>query len=432
MNKIFALLLVILLTTVEASLQPSIVWNRSDAWWTPWLYKAGFLSIADIIIIALSAYVLFKILLRFVIAKSSYICLCLLACVYLYIGLIYNIWVFTFWKTYLFDIKVVLYLMVPYLFLSSVNQNVSMTGLFTPERLFIYAAIASLIDFVIVNVFGQSEFPKYLGFSAIPSLIPLSVTLVGIIYSKKFKYKFVFLSLMFFELLNAVNRIALGYLFQSMVTIFYITILRINMRFKARFAALLSAVFIINFSIVVLIYHPINVSLLAQKTGGFLTRQIQMDNALENFWHNIPGFIGKGLGSTWFEYYKIPEADIYSVGTSVGHTVEDAMDMPVKFIFNSIPPSLLHKWGILGGILLVFLITRYFHVQRQKIRQLKEDGVNENQIQYISAILLISTLFILDSFIYIGVLKTSLITSLLAFYAENNINHLRVSSELPG
>jgi hypothetical protein len=432
MNKILAPLLVFLLLTVEASLQPSIVWNRADAWWTPWLYKVGIFSIADIIIIAISAYVLLKLLLRPIIVKSPYICLCLLACVYLCIGLIYNIGVFTLWKTYLFDIKVVLYLMVPYLFLCLVNQKISITNLFTPKKLFIYAAIASLIDFAIVNIFGHSEYPKFLGFIAVPSLIPLGVTLIGVIYSKKLEHKIGFLLLMSFELLTAINRISLGFLLQFLLSIVYMIILRLNMRFRVKYAVLLSAVFFINFSIVMLIYYPLNISLLTQKKEGFTTRQIQMDNALENFWHNIPGFFGKGLGVTWFEYYKIPQADIYSVGTSVASTVEEAMRMPVKFIFNFVPPAVLHKWGILGSILLVFFITRYYYVLHQRIKQLSEAGIDENKIRYISAVLLISTLFILDTFLYIGVLKTSLITSLLAFYTENNINNLETSSELLG
>jgi hypothetical protein len=428
MTKIFGMLLVLLLLTVESSLQTSIIWDRSVAL-TPWLYKIGVFSIADIIIIALYAYVLFKLLLRPVIIKSPYICLCVFACVYLCIGLIYNIGVFTLYKTYLYDVKVVLYLFVPYLFLSSVGKKTSIRCLFAPERIFIYVAIASLIDFVIVNMFGQSEYPQFLGFIAIPSFIPITVIVVGIIFSKKFIHKFMFFCLMSFELLNAVNRLSLGAILKVPVIIFYIIILRMNIRFKARFIALLSAVFIINLGMVILIYDPLNISLLTQKKQGFMTRRIQMDNALENFKHNIPGILGKGLGSTWFEYYKIPEVDIYSVGTSVGRTTEEAMRMPVKFIFNFQPPSLLHKWGILGSILLVFLINRYFHVLRQKIRQLDEARINENQIRYISAVLLISTLFILDSFVYIGVLKTSLITSLLAFYTENNINNLSVSLE---
>lgn len=431
MAKILALLLVLLLLTVEMSLQTSIIWNRSGAW-TPWLYKVGIFSIADIIIIAVSVCVLVKLLLRPVIAKSPYICLCLLACFYLCIGLIYNIGVFTLWKTYLYDVKVILYLLIPYLFLYSVNRKVYITGLFTPELIFIYAAVASLIDFIIVNVLGQAEYPKFLKFITIPSLIPLSVTIVGIIYSKKTRYRLLFLFLMFFEILNAVNRVSLGFIFQFMVIIFYIIILRLNMRFKARFVTLLAAVFIVNIGTVMLIYNPFNLSLLAQKKQGFMTRQIQMDNALENFWHNIPGFIGKGIGSTWFEYYKIPEVDIYSVGTSVGYIPEEAMSMPVKFVFNFVPPSLLHKWGVCGSILLVFWVTRYFHVLHQKIRQLSKTGVDEGQIRYFSAVLLISTLFALDSFVYIGVLKTSLITSLLAFYTENNINNLSATSELRG
>ena len=55
-NKLLGTFLILLLLSVESSLQTSIALDRSLALWTVWLYKLGSLTIADIGIILISLY----------------------------------------------------------------------------------------------------------------------------------------------------------------------------------------------------------------------------------------------------------------------------------------------------------------------------------------------------------------------------------------
>ncbi len=422
-NCLSVVFLILLLSSVESSLQTSIVWDRSTAW-TLWLYKVWFFSIADLLIITITVITLFKILKKPVIPSSPYLALCALALFYLYIGLIYNLSVFTFWKTYLYDFKVVLYFIIPYLFLNTIKNKTGIIGLLTPKRIFIYTAISGLIDFTIVNLFGQSEYAQFLGYIAIPVLFPMSVLAVGIIYSHNKLHKLFFFIFLCFEFMNAVNRISLGVILSLITSLFFIFVLRWNLKFGLRVLTVGGAILAVNLGSILLIQNPFGWFFLDLKADGALTRQIQMQNAIENFSHNIPGVIGKGLGSTWFEYIPISETDIYSVGTSVGSTPEEAISMPVKFIFNFEPPALLHKWGIIGTICLFFFLARYYNINFNKIRKLRYQ-VDKNEIKYLKAILVLSFLFAAGSFTYIGSLKPSLITSLLAFYIENKIRSLQ-------
>ena len=418
--KILAISFILLLLTVESSLQTSIIWDRASAW-TPWLYKVGPFSIADIVIIIVSLYVLFRFILRPVIINSPYVGLCLLALVYLCIGLIYNLSVFTLWKPYFYDIKIVLFLTVPFLFLMMLKKDARVLQWLSPKRIFIYYALAGVIDFSIVNIFGESEYPSYLGYPAVPQIFPFSLIIVGIIFGTKKKYKILFLLMFGIELLNAVNRLSLGILFNAGAIILYILILSVNVKVGVRAVLVIFSVFFVNVMAVLLITNPLNMAMLAAKGEGFTTRQVQLENVLLNFNINIPGVIGKGLGSTWFEMVPIPETDIYSVGSSVGKSSESAMASPVKFIFNWTPPSLLYKWGVIGSLLLCCLVAFYFQRYANEIRQLKRLGVNKMNIRYLYALLIISTIYILENFTYIGQAKQSLITSIIVFNAVYSI-----------
>jgi hypothetical protein len=417
---ILALSLTLLLLTVESSLQTSIVWDRTTAW-TPWLYKIGPFSIADIVIVTVSLYVLFRLLLRPVIIKSSYVGLCLLALVYLCIGLIYNIGVFTLWKTYFYDTKVVLFLTVPYLFLMLSRNHETIIQWFSPKRIFIYCAIASIIDFSVVNIFGKSEYPSFLGYPAIPQIFPFSLIIVGIAFATKLKYRILFIILLAFELVNTVNRLSLGSLFNAGAIILYIMVLSVNVKFKARTALLVLSVLLVNVVAVLLITNPLNMAILAAKGEGATTREVQLENVLLSFNKNIPGVLGKGLGSTWFTYVPISDTDIYSVGTSVGSTSDEAMGSPVQFIFNWTPPSLLYKWGIIGSILLCCFIGIYVQWNTNKIKQLTRLGLSKMEGRYLYALLVISSIYIIENFTYIGQVKQSLITSVLAFCVTHRI-----------
>lgn len=167
--------------------------------------------------------------------------------------------------------------------------------------------------------------------------------------------------------------------------------------------------------------NPFQWGWLSVKADGANTRHIQMENVLLNFNRNIPGFIGKGLGSTWFEIIPVPEDDIYSVGTSVGVTSKEAMAMPVKFIFNIYAAGVLYKWGILGIVLLIGLISYYYSSMSAQISRLRRAGLASSKARWLAVYLLVGTILIFENFTYIGILKTSLMTSLMAFYVEHQI-----------
>ena len=425
MRKLLSFLLVVLLMSVESSLQTSIIWDRSTAW-TPWLYKVGPLTIADMITIAVAAFTLLHILHRSVLPRSAYLGVCLLALVYLYLGFIYNLGVYTFWKTFLYDVKVVLYLTVPYLFFY-ISRNSAVVNWFTPKHIFIFGAIAAILDFAIVHIWGQSEYPSYLGLPPLLPLVPLPVTIVGLLFARRKSHKALFLLLFSFELVSTINRLSLGSLFNAAIALGYIVALRFRVDFKIKFVSILLGIMATNLVAVILLADPFHIPLLAPKAEGALTRQIQLENAVLNFSENIPGVIGKGLGSTWFEHVPIPSYDVYSVGTSVGKTAQESLAMPVKFIFNFGPAALLYKWGVLGTVLLAFFIAQYFERSANKLRQLGQCPANRHAVRYSYAVLIISSIFVIENFTYIGILKTSLITSLLAFYVEHNIQRMSVS-----
>jgi len=46
---------------------------------------------------------------------------------------------------------------------------------------------------------------------------------------------------------------------------------------------------------------------------------------------------------------------------------------------------------------------------------------NKRRTRFLTAVLLVSFVFTMDNFAYIGILKTSLMTSLLAFYVEDQV-----------
>lgn len=426
-NKLLGGVLILLLLSVESSLQTSIALDRSLALWTVWLYKIGPLTIADIGIILISLYVLTSVFLSFskkqqVWTSSPYLVLCYLAIVYLFIGFSYNLLVFTNWKTFLYDLKVVIYLTVPYLFLYFC-KNQQLQEWFSYKNIFIFSGLSTMIDFVIVSLISKSEYPTFLGFPSFPSLIPLSVAVPCMIYTKNKLYKGIFSLLILLEIIFAINRLSLGLIFNSITLIIpciFIVILRLD--FTQRLFVMLIFILFVNLTSVFMISNPFGLSILEAKSEGALTRQIQMENALLNFNENISGIIGKGLGSTWFEYVPIPSEDIYSVGTSVGETAQESISSPVKFIFNWVPPALIHKWGVLGGISLVFLITKFLHSSIFNIKRVISINKYDRHSVLLYPLLITTFIFVIENFTYIGVLKPSLITSMIAFQLEKSFS----------
>lgn len=427
MNNIVAFMLITLLLSVESSLQTSVIWCRSEAWWTPWLYKVGPISIADAFIITTSFVTVFNIIKSFVrrenpFSRAKYFSLCVLTFIYLGIGFIYNLTVYSFWKTFLYDFKVVLYLTVPYFFLRSLRGNKEkIRKWFTPEKIFIYYATASFVDVVVVNIFGQVEYPSYLNLPVLPVILPVVVCLAGLVYSESRRLKVFFAAILFVDIVGAINRLSLGYVFSVGVVLAYFSIIRLKIKTLAKYVFVLAIFLAIFFFQVWIVSNPIG--LVRQKRGGAITRTRQFQNVLMNYDHNIPILIGKGLGSTWFEYMQVSKDDIYSVGTSVGRNKREAMAGRVRFIFNFKPAGILYKWGIMGTLIVVSMIIFYFQGMYRKVVWLDSNHIcSPKDTRHLMAILIILFMFMMDNFTYIGSLRHSFITSLLAFYMDDKMN----------
>lgn len=411
---LLAVALVVLLLTVDTSLQTSVIWDRTTAW-TPWLYKIGPLAVSDFVIICVSVYVLVSFFVKPKILSSPYVWLLMLLGIYLGIGLIYNLLVFPFLKTFLYDVKVCLYLGIPFIFLWQLRDNSRICAWFSPRRIFLYSAIAAIFDFLMVTFMGASEYPSFLGYPPIRGLFPFSLLIAALIFAKNRGHKILFSLILLFEIISAVNRLSMGSIFAGIVALLYIGMFRLSVGLPARIVLVFVCILGVNLVAVGMISNPFNLEVFKWKEMGAQTRKIQLENVMLNFNENIPGVIGKGLGSTWYELAPLPEEDIYSVGTSVADSTADAMASPVKFIFNWTPPALLYKWGVLGTLALCCLVAVYFEVHVRRIRYLLRQGLSDGEYRYLYAILILSTIYIIENFTYIGEVKASMICSLLAF-----------------
>ena len=426
-HKALALCLILLLVTLDYTLMASIVtFERSAGIWSPWLYKTGLLTLADIIILTITVVTMFNIIIRLSFPWSNYVAICLLVLVYLFIGLIQNLTIFTWWKGYLYDFKVFLCLTVPYLFLRMVPAG-NILKWFSIPRLLMYGAIAGVVDTLVAHALFESSlgisigYPQYLNLPVVAPIFPLQVSAIGILFAHKLRYKMIFLSLFLFELVNHINKISLGYISTLVMLTALLFAFYPRVRLIGRTGLILSGILAVECLFVLLISNPFQVALLAEKSAGAVARSIELENVLHSFGQNIPGFIGKGWGSSWFEYVRGPEGDIYSVGSSMGANIEEAMSLPVRFVFHWQPPAMLYKWGILGIVLLSFLIAKYYQDLSRQIRKLKDLGLNAIDARYLYAILIISCYFITADFLWNTSLRESVFVSLLVFSTEDEI-----------
>lgn len=350
--------LIIVMSFQDFSLQTSIIFDRQNSW-TPWFYRIGYLSIVDNIIVLIFLYIILNVIFRpekFRFFKP-YMVFVFPVCVYLMMGVFYNLLVYQFWKAYLYDLKNALYLFVPYLFLSSVSPKI-VHQYFKPLNLLIYFAAGGIIDFIFVFLHGRAEYPSILGIPVLPQIVPLSAIIFLLVFkiSRKSQYFGVFF--LFYEAVNALNKLRFGF-FIGLVNVFLCAV--ILREFKYRLAAfLVCLVYVFSLiSQIILIENPFDWQWLNLKKDGLQTRTIQWENMLLNFENNFPLLLGKGLGATWYEYKSLGD-DIYAVGTSMGEDSGQNMLMPVKFVFNFTPSQVLYKWGICGFFVIMFLAVRMY------------------------------------------------------------------------
>lgn len=220
MQSLICLLFLILLLTVESSIQTEIIFDRNSAWWTPWLYKAFGLSIADFIIILSFVYFLYTLVFFTIHEKvklinsdtSPYMKVCQLTIIYLFIGFIYNVFFHTYWKAFLYDAKVVLYLTMPYFFVKYIFSK-KYVDFFKPSSLLTYNALSMLIDLIIVSLYGESSKPSFLGIPSIPALLDPFAAIIFCKYAVGRNQKNLSYLLLAESIVASINTVSLGTLY---------------------------------------------------------------------------------------------------------------------------------------------------------------------------------------------------------------------------
>ncbi len=415
-KKIFLIFFIIstllLVFFVETTLQTSVIFDRAETY-SLWLKKIGVVSFPDIFIIINT----FVVCVIFIIKGKIFISqelktLLLISSIYLLIGALYNAVIYFNIKTYMYDIKCILFLFVPYLVLNNFKQtNLPILRKFlNPKLIIIIGCLGALFDTCYINLFGEAEYPSVLGLPIYAALPHPFLLILLLICTEKKAAKILVLTLIAIDVIGLVNKITLTLIYYYIAG-FAFSIIFLMLRKRKEFVGVLSFAFILIEIVVPIYFLTQRNSILQSKSDGVITRNIQWDNYIANSKMNIPGIIGKGLGTTWFEIFPIPEADIYSVGSSLGNDIDKSMNSKVKFIFNIVPAGILYKWGFIGSILIAFYMRKWLLVNQNKPYVVLED-----KSKFLG---MVAFLMFLQNLMYVGVLRTSLYASILIFWAEN-------------
>ena len=408
MTRLIFILVLLLMVFPEVSLQTSFVFNR-ELTYTPWQIKFfDVIGIPDLIVISTAIFLGIRSLRRVTLHRNEFDKVLIFSLIYLLLGLTYNLFIYSSWKTYVYDIKSVMFVTVFYYLFNEFKYRKEIYW-FTPKNIFWAGLFAAMLDTFYVHNFGTVEYPEFLGFPATATVLYTPILFYYAYFAEGLKDKLLYGIVFVYEIVSLVNKLTLSVIYYTMCAPIYIVAYSISKNSRMRLM-LLSTVFIFTDIVgpVVIIYTPFGI--LNAKEDGLVTRKIQWDNFLENAKINYPILIGKGAGATWFEITPIPEADIYSYGTSVGGTAEDSRDSPVKFIFNVAPAGILHKWGIFGALTAILLIISFVLA-----------GVKKNYKWNLnSKMIFFSALYLgLQNILFLGILKASLLAAIFLFWSFN-------------
>ena len=375
-----------------------------------YLFKVGIFTVSDLLILFIAALVI----LRFMISPirlGIVAPLIIIFGIYYSLGIIYNLLVYYDFKSIFYDFKLGLYLFMPYLLLKS--YRIEMSNVFQEKFLFyiVLAYIAgNLIDFIYVSIPGGAE-PEIFSifgrgiYPAFVSMFPLQLLIGMIFISDKYSRFYLFFGI--FELLSALNRVNLGVIFWSGINILYLIFLRLKLR---------NFVFIF---IIIILYYTLNVGtstllylnppeiVSGFKSTGWLVRQNEIFSFIENSFLNIPVIIGKGLGTTWIDFYPYTGFGAEYAG---GHLTGTDR----KFIWHNTLAGHFYKFGILGSLSIVFYLAYLSN-------KLKIIGINEKDNFSILLAFFIPA-FLIININGIGVIKGLVISSIILYLAELKIS----------
>lgn len=403
--RLLLLSMIFLLCFSEVTLQTSLIFSR-DLSLSPWIFRVGLFTPADYWLLAAATYLVYKYLGALAFPNGNFMHLVCLLFVYLVIGLMYNFLIYLNWKTYLYDIKAVLYIITPYLLLKNV-RGLAFLRYLTPKYVLFYCVLAAVIDTGFTYLVASPEYPEFLNIPAYATIFDAGALFLWFLISKDGAFKLFIGFVLLVELVGLLNKLSLTPLYGVCYAIFYFLISKVR-RYNSRVFGSMAVFYVFQIFIpLVLLFSP--VGLMSEKSDGIVTRTIQWNNFLINASENFTGIVGKGLGSTWFEYEKMPSSDIYAVGTSMGDDVESSMALPVKFIFNFLPAGIFQKFGVIGCFFITYLICKACF----KVSYIKSTGV------YPGAAVVV--LFLMLYYIpFVGFLRSAMIASIFFYWHEES------------
>jgi len=394
--------LFLLLIFPEFSLQTSLAVEKKGCH-SIYLCKTYLgLGVADWIIIIMAIILMFYTFLnygRLYINKSStFYKVTLVSTVYLIIGALYNVFVHYDLTAYLYDFKLFLYFAVTYYWL-----KIFCKFEFSSKHIifiFLIMAIGYLWDYFYVQNYGRSERPDLLSF--MPNILPLiniNFTLLLLVCFKKHRFWLSFF--LIFEILSIFNNASLGSIYLLIASIVFLFIYHLRFKKNMLFIIIFFSWLFIYFAFPLIMYEvlPLITDL---KSDGLQLRKIKTLNALHNYFINIPVFIGKGLGATYFEIFTSEYTNVYSTG--VNH-----IEGNVKFIMHT-PLASFYKFGIIGVVIMMFILIKT-SVKLSKMPEFK----NDNVAKFIS---ICYPTFIIAVLITPGILTNSILAAIFIFISD--------------
>lgn len=405
--------LFLLLIFPEVSVQTSLALEKKSCH-TIYMCKSFLgLGISDWIIVTMSIFLIIHIFyycILYLDKTSTFYKVTLVSIIYLIIGILYNIFVQYDLIAYLYDFKLFLYFVVTYYWLKIFCKfEVSSRHIFF---IFFVIAIGNFYDFIYVKNFGISQRPNLLSFMpTILSLVNINFLILLFVCFKKYRLLISFLII--FELLSLLNNGSLGSLYLLLAFLAFLVLYKFNFK-KTTFFIFIFISWLFLYFALPLIVHEILPLITDLKSDGLEIRKTKTLNALHNYFVNIPVFIGKGLGTTYFEIFFSEFSNKYSTG--INHTEGN-----VKFILHT-PLAVFYKFGIIGVFVMMYILIKT-SVKLSKTPELKNDSV----AKFIS---ISYPTFIISVLITPGILTNSILAAIFIFISDQKILKLKNNKTL--
>jgi len=328
---------------------------------------------------------------------------------YLFVGLFYNVTVALDVHSFLYDIKVSLYLFVPFLTLSILpNEYKAKFDTKTLNMAILFVIVGAIYDAFYTSYTGGYEYSSHLGMPLILEILPIPLLLgagFSLVHSKKY------LVLAIYEFLSSANRANLGSVFWGGLSIAWFFILQLKVKFRPKVLIMMFGYYFIVVCLPLLVMFVFS-DLVGVKKGGMEVRRGEVINFIENSTINIPIVIGKGLGSTWKEVLIDESASVYSQG--------HLLNSDNNFIWHNTLAGSFYKFGILGSMFLIFYLSTI------SVKLYSVSRMTNNKIGMFIA-------FTIPAFVMVnvngpGVLKGALISSLLLYGADQILRKQSVCS----